>query len=294
MTLQPKSSQSRVAKRQIRICIASNAGGSGKTTAAVHLAYAIAHRGFKVTIIELDISSSLSTFTGLPMNPDPQDSIATVFEPDFAGNYPLKPVWAEKTDKITAIQGGEAIERVIREIPLNPRGHYLLQDRLEDYPLAADVILFDTPATLEPMGVVALAASTHVLSPIKPENKDAEGFAGFIRWYFRQLSELRLRPKPEILGFVPNRVDWAETSMHRNFLGLNKQGKLRTDIDLSDTLPVLIEEMGIHCFPAIRQSNYYLNASLERLPLQLYRPGCDAARDFDPITDKIVELLTEA
>ena len=100
MTLQPRSSQSKVAKRQIRICIASNAGGSGKTTAAVHLAYAIAHKGFKATIIELDISSSLSTFTGLPMNPDPQDSIATVFEPDFAGNYPLKPVWAEKLTKL--------------------------------------------------------------------------------------------------------------------------------------------------------------------------------------------------
>jgi chromosome partitioning protein len=294
MTLQPppKKSPNR-AKRQIRICIASNAGGSGKTTAAVHLAYAIAHRGFRVTIIELDISSSLSTFTGLPMNPESQESLSAVFEVDFDGNYPLKPVWAEKIDGINAIQGGETVERVIREIPLNPRGHYLLQDRLEDYPIDTDVILFDTPATLEPMGVVALAASTHVLSPIKPENKDAEGFAGFIRWYFRQLSELRLRPKPEILGFVPNRVNWAETAMHRNFLGLNKQGKLRTDIDLNDTLPVLIKEMGIHCFPAIRQSNYYLNASLERLPLQLYRPNCDAANDFNPITDKIIELLTE-
>ena len=80
MALQQKSSQSKVANRQIRICIASNAGGSGKTTAAVHLAYAIAAKGFKVTIIELDISSSLSTFTGLSMNPDPQDSIAVVFE----------------------------------------------------------------------------------------------------------------------------------------------------------------------------------------------------------------------
>ncbi len=294
MTLQPTQKQpTNRAKRQIRICIASNAGGSGKTTAAVHLAYAIAHEGFRVTIIELDISGSLSTFTGLPMNPDPQESLSAIFEADFAGNYPLKPVWAEKIDGINAIQGGETVERVIREIPLNPRGHYLLQDRLEDYPIDTDVILFDTPATLEPMGVVALAASTHILSPIKPENKDAEGFAGFIRWYFRQLSELRLRPKPEILGFVPNRVNWAETAMHRNFLGLNKQGQLRTDIDLSDTLPVLIEEMGIHCFPPIRQSNYYLNASLERLPLQLYRPNCDASNDFKPITDKIVELLTE-
>jgi chromosome partitioning protein len=292
MPSKQKSSRSPTAKRQIRICIASNAGGSGKTTTAVHLAYAIAREGFTATIVELDISSSLSSFTGLPMNPDPPDSIAAVFEPDFDGKYPLRSVWADRTDKITAIQGGEAIERVIREIPLNPRGHYLLKDRFEDYPLQADVILFDTPATLEPMGVVALAACTHVLSPIKPENKDAEGFAGFVRWYYRQLSELRLRPKPEILGFVPNRVDWTDTAMHRNLLGLDKQGKLRQDIDLGDTLPVLIEEMGINCFPAVRQSNYYLNASLERLPLQVYRPGCEAIKDFDPITTKIVELLT--
>jgi chromosome partitioning protein len=286
--IQPKS-----ARRQIRICIASNAGGSGKTTTAVHLAYAIAKQGYKVTIIELDISGSLSTFTGLPMHPAPEDSVAVVFDSEFNGDYPLQPVWSDRVDSVMAMQGGEAIEAVIRSIPLLPRGHYTLLDRLEDFPLEADVVIIDTPATLEPMGVVALAACTHILSPIKPENKDAEGFAGFVRWYYRQVTELRLRPKPEFLGFVPNRVDWAETAMHRNFLGLDRQGRLRQDIDLSDTLPALIEEMGIHCFTPVRQSNFYLNASLERLPLQAYRPGCDAAKDFDPIIEQIIQRLTE-
>jgi len=35
----------KAAQRQIRLAILSNAGGSGKTTAAVHLAYVIGVRG---------------------------------------------------------------------------------------------------------------------------------------------------------------------------------------------------------------------------------------------------------
>ena len=42
-------------KRQIRLLIASNAGGSGKTTLAVHLAYEVGAKGYKTTLIELEL-----------------------------------------------------------------------------------------------------------------------------------------------------------------------------------------------------------------------------------------------
>lgn len=54
------------AKTQIRLAIVSNAGGSGKTTVASHLAYAIGARGYKVVLIELDQNGSLAVFGGLP------------------------------------------------------------------------------------------------------------------------------------------------------------------------------------------------------------------------------------
>lgn len=278
-------------KKQIRLMIGSNAGGSGKTTTSVHVAYGLGKRGYKVTIIELDYSGSLSSFTGLPMNPIEEQSIAQVLKKGFKGNYPLQPVWADRLSTVTAIQGGEAIRDCIREVPINARGHYVLQDRLTDYPIESDVVIFDTPASLEPMGVMALAASTHVLSPIKPEIKDAQGLFGFLRWYDTTIEELRLTPRPQILGFVPIRVDYLNSGTHRDVLGVDKKGQARADIDLSGTLPGLLASLEIQCFPPVKESKNYLRACTDGVPLPIYRPGTPAAQDFDPIVEQIIQLL---
>jgi chromosome partitioning protein len=280
------------ATKQIRLAIASNAGGSGKTTMAVHLAYAVGARGYKVCLIELDPNGSLRIFAGLPPA-TPESSIAYVLKKDFKGDYPLTPLWTNSVSTIAAIQGGKPLEESIREVYLYDRRHYSLYDRLEDYPLDADLIIFDTPASLEPMGLMALASSTHVLAAIKPEYKDTGSFADLLDWYYNKVDELRLRPKPEIVGFVPTRVDLYEVGTHRDVLGLDKKGKPRKDIDPNETLPAVIQQMGIHCFPHIRESNYYLKACGAGLPLHIYRPGSDIVRDFDPITNQLIELMVE-
>lgn len=279
--------------RQIRLMIASNAGGSGKTTAAVHIAYELSKAGYSTTIVELDFSASISSFTGLDLNPQEEDSIASVLKKGFKGKYPLQPIWTNYTNKVNVIQGGESVRDCIREVPVNARGHYVLSDRLNDYPIEADVVIFDTPASLEPMGVMALAASTHLLSPIKPEMKDAQGLFGLLRWYETTTEELRLNPKPEILGFVPMRVDFAGSGIHRDVLGVDKQGKQRKDVDRSETLPGLLEELNIHCFPVIKESKNYLRACSEGKPLSLYRPGTKAASDFRAIASSIKKEMKE-
>lgn len=278
-------------QRQVRLAICSNAGGSGKTTLASHLAYAIGVKGYKVTIIELDHNGSLSVFGRLlPAQPD--FSLAAVLKKDFQGSYPLVPLWTERVSTVTAIQGGAAIEESISEIYNSNRRHYTLQDRLEDFPLDSDLIILDTPASLEPMGLVALAACTHVLAPIKPEWKDSGSLANLVDWYYAKVSELRLKPRPEILGFVPSRVNLQSEGTHRDILGLDKKGKRRTDIDFEQTLTHHIQALNIHCFPYIRESSYYLRASGAGLPLHLYRPGCTFIQDFDPIVEQVIKLIT--
>lgn len=276
---------------QIRLAIASNAGGSGKTTMATHLAYLIGAKGYKVTIFELDQSGSLCIFAGLA-KADAEHSVASVLNKSFSGDYPLISLWADHLSTVTAIQGGEEIEQSTQEIYLNARRYYTLHDRLEDYPLDADLIIFDTPASLEPMGLVALAASTHVLVPVKPEYKDTGGFAGFLKWYYTKIDELRLKPKPKILGFVPTRVD-LKKAPHRNILGIDEQGNPKKDGDSSETLPGLLQEMGINCFPYIKESSFYLSASGVGLPLHLYRPGIEVIKNFDPIAVQLIKLMTE-
>jgi chromosome partitioning protein len=279
-------------KRQIRLAILSNAGGSGKTTAAVHLAYVIGIRGYRVILIELDSNGSIQTFAGLPPATS-EKSLAVVLKKSFNGNYPLVPLWSEHVSNVWAIQGGAPLRESVVEINNSERKSQTLKDRLEDYPLESDFIIFDTPASLDTMGLLALAACTHLLAPIKPEYKDTGSFVDLLNWYNEKIRELRLKPRPEILGFVPSRVDIGEEAIHRNLLGLTKQGKPNKKIPLEETLPFQIEQMGIHCFPLIRESSYYLWASGAGLPLHIYRPGCPFIEDFQPLVDAIEKLMTE-
>jgi chromosome partitioning protein len=273
----------------MRLTIASNAGGSGKTTTAVHLGYAIARKGYRVTIIELDCNGSLGTFAGLPLEVNFEESVASILQPSFQGRYPLKPVWqTELKNKLFAIQGGTPLEKSIKEVHTDDRGFYALADRLEDYPLDADLIIFDVPASLEPMATLALIASTHVLCPIKPEQKDVDCVAKFIEWHHGKIKSFRLRPEPEILGFLPIRVD-PSIATHRDILGIDEKGKSKQS---QDSLPYIIEQdLGYQCFSPIKDSNYYLSAAAVGLPVPLFRSGCKAAKDFEPIAKTITQLI---
>lgn len=279
------------ATRQIRIAIESNTGGSGKTTLATHLAYTLGKKGYKVVLIDLDQNGSLSLFTGRVTTPQREESLAGILDAEFRGDYPLAPIWKEYVDNVYVIQGGSPLEDVIRSLHLYERKYEILKDRLEDYPLDADVVILDTPASLEPMGLIALAASTHVLVPLKPEYKDSFGAAGMVNWFYQKTEALRLRPKPEILGFVPSRVNVAKFAAHRNLLGLDSKGKLRTDAELTDTIPYQLEQMGITCFPPIKESGFILSASGTGLPVQIYQPGDSIVKSFDPIAARIINLL---
>jgi chromosome partitioning protein len=279
---------------QIRIAIESNTGGSGKTTLAVHLGYVLGSKGYKVAIVELDPNGSLSLFTGSEDLETEQtsESIAAVFDKSFKGQYPLVPLWSKKIDTVYLIRGGPPLHTAARSMSLLKRPYEILRDRLEDYPLDADVIIFDTPASLEPMGLLALAASTHILVAIKPEPKDAKSFANMLNWYYEQVEELRLRPAPEIIGFVPSRVDLG-LALHRNLLGLKEDGKPNDKIDQNSTLPSVLQNLGITCFPPIRESGYFLSASGAGLPMHLHRPGDKLTKAFDPIVSEVIQLLKQ-
>lgn len=284
--------QHKPARQQIRLAILSNAGGSGKTTTAVHLAYAIGSKGYKVALFELDSNGSLQTFAGIP-SATPETSLSAVLKKGFEGNYPLIPLWTEHVSNVRAIQGGPPLRESVVEINNSERKSQSLSDRLEDYPLDSDLIIFDTPASLDTMGLLALAACTHLLAPIKPEYKDTGSFIDLLNWYQEKVRELRLKPRPEFLGFVPSRVDIGDEAIHRNLLGLTKQGRRNQKIPQEETLPYQIEQMGIRCFPPIRESSYYLWASGAGLPLHAYRTGCTFIKDFEPIVDAVVKLMTE-
>ncbi|HAZ46428.1 MAG TPA: ParA family protein [Cyanobacteria bacterium UBA11369] len=264
---------------QIRLAVISNAGGSGKTTLSVHLAYELGLSRFNVALMDLDPQGSLTLFCGLTP-PEPSHTLAAVLRDSFDGNWPLVSCWSAHTDKVVICQGGMVLTQTADELVLHKRGAYLLADRLADYPLEHDLIIFDCPATLGPLPLMALAASSHVVIPVQLEPKSIQGAARLLEWYYFHCKHLRLNPPPEIVGFVPNQYD-SRRAAHRQLL---------------ESLPKQLESMNIRAFGAIRDSAEFVNASGVGLPLHLYRPIHSACKDFKELAVYLASILgkTEA
>jgi len=266
---------------QRRIAIMSNSGGVGKTTLAVNLAYQLARLQKQVAIFGCDPNGSLTLFCGLEDPPDPNQTLDYVLRQEFTGDYPLFPAWREHLSGVDACLGGLILTETAQRLVLSKRGEYLLADKLEDHVLPHDVIIFDCPGTIEQIHTVALAASTHIILTLKPEDKDIDAIAKLLNWVYETRQELRLRPKPEILGVVPN--GYKDRAMHRDNLGLSK-------LEDIETLPDILKQLNIQMFPVIRDSAYIANAAAAGLPLGIYRPG----EPINEIYRKIAIAVSEA
>jgi chromosome partitioning protein len=259
---------------QVRLALLSNAGGSGKTTIAAHVAYLVGALGFSVALLDLDPQGSISLFCGLP-RPSTDQTITAVLRDDFPGDWPLVPLWSDHVEKVEACQGEMGLVKTINELVLHERGAYLLSDRLADYPLPHDLIIFDCPATLGPLPLIAVSASTHLMIPVQVEPKSADGAGKLLEWFYHTFRRLRLMPEPCIAGIIPNQYD-QRLAIHRNIL---------------EQLEPQLSKLKIKCFKPIRFSSEFKNASAKGLPIHLYRPQHPACSDFDPIVTLLVGVL---
>ena len=166
---------------QIRLAVISNAGGTGKTTLSVHLAYELGLRGLKD-----DHYGSRP-----PRLPDPFLRSKSARARTHAIRHNARKLqWlyasllkagVPHTNNVTVCQGGMTLTQTADELVLHKRGAYLLGDCLSDYPLEHDLIIFDCPATLGPLPLMALTACTHIIVPVQLEPKSIQGAAHLLR-----------------------------------------------------------------------------------------------------------------
>jgi chromosome partitioning protein len=259
-----------------RIAVLSNAGGAAKTTLSTHLGYGLSIQGKSVAMMDLDPQGSLSLFTGLPRPKGDAGTLSQVLKDDFTGDWCLQNVWEDKLKgKAQIVQSNTSLVRTANELVFHERGAYALSDRLNDYPLPHSVVIFDCPATLGPLPLAALAASTHILIPCELEPKSISASAALLTWISENNRRLRLIPPPQIIGVVPSQYD-DRIAIHRN---VNQ-----------DLIPV-VEKMGLRCFPPIRYSSEFKNASARGLPLQLHRPKHPALVDIHRIVEAVAEVV---
>ena len=191
----PLSSESAPTPPQV-FAIANQKGGVGKTTTAVNLAAALAMRGKKTLLIDLDpqANSSISFLDLRTVDRSTYDAIADpgVTLKEIIQGAPLPNLFIAPS----RIALAKLESRLVGELD----AHFRLKDKIAQLDGEYENIVIDCPPALGLLTVNALVAATHLLIPIQSSYFALEGTDDLLE----TIEKVRQRPNPglRILGVV--------------------------------------------------------------------------------------------
>lgn len=215
------------------LTISNRKGGTGKTTTAVNLAAEGAQRGWRVLLIDLDTQGNSAFGVGVKINKHTKtlhqifcDRHANLIEARVKTLLPNLDFIPADVDfnGIGALQDVHILKKALA---------------VDEIQSSYDLIILDTPPSLDLLLMNAMAAANGVVIPLVPHFLSAEGVKQLSRLFFRMATGVNRDLK--LMGFVPVMVN-PKTRMHRAIMeGISNQyGRdkvfrgIRTDIKLAE------------------------------------------------------------
>jgi chromosome partitioning protein len=191
------------------LAIANQKGGVGKTTTAINLGAALAFRGQKTLLIDLDPQAN-STMSYADLR-GIHRSLYDVLAEDHC---PLLDIVVPTTvPNLAIVPARIGLAKLEARLAGEVDAHYRLKDRLEPATKAYDSVIVDCPPALGLLTVNALVAATHLMIPIQSSYYALEGTDDLLETVEKVRS--RANPGLDLIGVLITMHD-RRTSLARD------------------------------------------------------------------------------
>ncbi|TFL17557.1 ParA family protein [Jannaschia formosa] len=230
-------------KAQI-VSIANQKGGVGKTTTAINLGAALAMRGCRILVVDLDPQGNASTGLGIERSARARTAYDLLLGSDSAEAV-ARPTDVENLHIVPATMDLSSADA---ELMSAARRVHHLRNALRHRPAPYDFVLIDCPPSLNLLTINALVASDSLIVPLQAEFFALEGLSQLLLTVreVRETANADLRIEGIVLTMFDKRNNLCiqvEEDARANLGDLVFQTKIPRNVRLSEApsyaMPVL-------------------------------------------------------